>query len=113
VSATDLRPDGGAAEPPVDVVAVVGGMTTSGMFGGGCPNGFNVIRCSYSFYGYPGLDVMTLQVSVGSSAPVSKDIPLMPFNYCGNNLAYVSLIVSADSSISIGDPSYVSPCRSL
>ncbi|HEX7480240.1 MAG TPA: hypothetical protein VF331_20740 [Polyangiales bacterium] len=98
----------------VSVVAISGATVIQPMAdGGGCPNGFNVINCSYLFYGYPGLEQLELHVGVGSQIGVVKSVALKAFNYCGDDLSYVKLTVAVDSTVTLSEPQYVSPCRIL
>jgi hypothetical protein len=107
IAGTDL--DAGPTEASVS--ALINGSVAQPMTGG-CPGGYDVIDCQYSFYGYPGLEEITLQASTAAGSS-SRSIALMPFNYCGNDLAYVHLILNAGDgrAPTIGAPQYVSPCQ--
>lgn len=108
VVAESVPPDSGAA--PIQVSALIDGKVFAPAIQGGCPDGFDVIDCQFGFYGYPGLQTMTLEVTaMGGSA--SAIINLHPFNYCGSELAYVHVSVDGSLRPSIGDPQYVSPCQ--
>lgn len=118
IALADERPtdrDAGAGSlPVVSITAVFDGKEYQpGLTGGGCPNGVDVITCSDSFYGHPGLQQMELRVSIAPLPAISRLVPLRAFNYCGNNLAYVHVSVAADAKVTIGDIEYVSPCRIL
>lgn len=116
VALSDLRPRGDGGIPTAEQVttsAYYDGAERPPGTSGGCALGFDVIRCSDSFFGRPGLTSMTLHVQLGGQTGQSKTVALKPFNYCGNDLAYVAVTVASDGSVSIGDPTYVSPCRAL
>lgn len=118
VSLSDQRPGSDASAPSssskVAISAEFGGMEMlADPTEGECLNGVTSIRCSASFYGYPGLESMTLHVSVGGTRLASSTVQLKPFNHCGDDLAYVSVAIESDSEVTIGVPSYVSPCRAL
>ncbi|MCL2779834.1 MAG: hypothetical protein FWD73_17725 [Polyangiaceae bacterium] len=99
---------------PIHVTAITSGTVQEAYYGGGCPNGIDVISCEYQFWRAPADQVITLQVAVGDQPPTVKDIPMREFNHCGNDLSYVHFSVQGQPPAAvIEDPVYISPCRML
>ena len=81
----------------------------------GCPIPTS-FDCTYVFFGNDitrRIPTIHLIISKAGQSLGERDIPLRPFNYCGIDVAHVVVEVGDGGSIKIGDPQYVSPCRSL
>ena len=58
--------------------------------------------------------VVTVDVSLpGGAVVLSREITLMPFNYCGNGIAQVIASTGDGGMPSFGDVTYVTACGAL
>lgn len=80
-----------------------------------CPGGYGestALHCDDAFYGNPNEKLITLRVSKGDAGPIllSRDIPLTPFNYCGNGIAEVVATTSDAGMPELSAVQYVDAC---
>ena len=78
----------------------------------GCPDTPGIL-CTFSFFSSPADRFVTLQVeSIEAGDLASKAIiQLGPFNYCGRDIAYVTVTLAANLPPEIHPPEFVSPCN--
>jgi hypothetical protein len=83
---------------------------------GPCPGpgygGSLAIHCDDGFYGNSQERVVTLQVSNadGGQILLSRDIPLTPFNYCGNGIAQVVATTGDAGMPELSAAQYLNAC---
>jgi hypothetical protein len=68
------------------------------------------LNCRLQWFVRPGVEAVTLTVSMTSGQSFVKELELAPHNYCGRQIAYVVATMES-SGVSWSDVSYVSPCN--
>lgn len=69
-------------------------------------------HCDVAFYGHPGLTTMTLQITVEEGGPTaaSSVVQLRPFNYCGDDIAEVTVSSSDGGEPVLSEPAFENAC---
>lgn len=71
-------------------------------------------HCDMPYYAGTTARVVTVDVSLpGGAVVLSREITLMPFNYCGNGIAQVIASTGDGGMPSFGDVTYVTACGAL
>ena len=109
-------PPEGVTTPGEELVSVRGRYEDGRVMDGnrrGCPKMPPPFICSFSFSASPRVRSILLEVEDPDTGIAEVNVELAPHNYCGRDIAYVLVHLSADAMPEFAEPEYISPCELL